>query len=56
MREPNLSEIRYHMAVAMQRNADAAGACRELGRLLDTEKEFESFKDAQSLAKKVCTH
>lgn len=54
MRAPHLAEIRYHMAYALRKNGDTAAACQELDRLIATDKEFPSYKDAQRLAKEAC--
>ncbi len=53
---PQIAEIRYHMAYALQKNGDTQAACVELGRLIIADKESPSYQDAQRLNKQVCVH
>jgi len=48
---PNALEIRYHLAVAMNKSGDKAGARKELTEVLSQNKPFGQIDDARALLK-----
>ncbi|MDQ2820925.1 MAG: PEP-CTERM system TPR-repeat protein PrsT [Pseudomonadota bacterium] len=48
---PNALEIRYHLAFALNKNGDKAGARKELTELLAIGKPFAQIEDARALLK-----
>jgi putative PEP-CTERM system TPR-repeat lipoprotein len=48
---PNALEIRYHLAVALNKSGDKAGAKKELTDLLAVNKPFGQIEDARTLLK-----
>jgi len=53
MRAPHLPEIRYHMAVALEKAGRRDEARKELERLLRDEKDFAQAGDARALLDKL---
>jgi putative PEP-CTERM system TPR-repeat lipoprotein len=52
-RAPTATGIRYHLAAALAKSGDRAGARRELGDLLTKNKKFPERQDAQDLLKQL---
>jgi putative PEP-CTERM system TPR-repeat lipoprotein len=52
-RAPTSTSIRYHLAVALAKSGDRAGARRELAELLTKNKKFPERQDAQDLLKQL---
>jgi putative PEP-CTERM system TPR-repeat lipoprotein len=50
---PRHGDIRYHFAVALQRNGKTAEARRELQDLIDSQIKFSKIKEARALLKKL---
>lgn len=50
---PKQGDIQYHLAVALNKSGDKAGAKKELEELLATEARFGSRKDAEALLKEL---
>jgi putative PEP-CTERM system TPR-repeat lipoprotein len=48
---PNALEIRYHLAVALNKSGDKAGAKKELNEVLSQNKPFGQIEDARALLK-----
>lgn len=48
---PNILDIRYHYAVALNKSGDKAGARKELNDVLAQNKPFEGIDDARALLK-----
>jgi putative PEP-CTERM system TPR-repeat lipoprotein len=48
---PTLPEVRYHLAVALNKSGDKAGARKELEALLAQNKSFAQLEEARSLLK-----
>ncbi|MEO7494737.1 MAG: XrtA/PEP-CTERM system TPR-repeat protein PrsT [Massilia sp.] len=46
---PSATELRYHLAVALQKTGDKAGARKEIDKLLSNNKTFPQMEDAKSL-------
>ena len=53
MRAPHLPEIRYHMAVALDKAGRKGEARKELERLLRDNKDFAQAKNAQALLDQI---
>ena len=50
---PDLSELRYHLAVALSRTGDHAEARKELKQLLASGENFSNREEANTLLKKI---
>lgn len=52
-RAPHLGDVRYHLAVALEKTGDRAAAEAELRRLLKSQPEFASREEAEALLAKL---